>query len=57
MQRKVGECGDLNKNGSQRLIDLNAWLPGSGTIRKGRSCGLDGVGVVLLGKCVAWHEL
>jgi hypothetical protein len=25
-------CGGLNENGSHRLIELNAWLPGSGII-------------------------
>ena len=31
-QRVLGKCGGLNKNGPHRLIDLNAWSPGSGTI-------------------------
>jgi hypothetical protein len=40
------ECGGLNRNGLHRLIDLNAWSLGCGTIRK---CGLVG-GSVSLGK-------
>ena len=36
----------LNSNGPHRLIDLNVWSPGSGTIGR---YGLVGVGVALLG--------
>jgi hypothetical protein len=38
-------CGDLNRNGPQTLMCLNACHIGHGTIR---SCGLMGVGVALL---------
>jgi hypothetical protein len=38
----------VNRNGPHKLIDLNAWSPGSGTTR--RYCLL-GVGVVL------WEEV
>ena len=46
-------CGGLNKNGPQRLMCLNAWPIGSGTIRK---CCLAGVGVALLEKVSLWRQ-
>jgi hypothetical protein len=38
-------CGGLNRNGPHRLIYLNTWHRGSGTVRR---CGLIGVGVAFL---------
>ena len=39
------ECGGLNRNDPHRLMCLNAWSTGSGTLR---GCGLVKVGVALL---------
>jgi hypothetical protein len=41
----------VDKNSPYRLIDLNAWLPESGTIRR---CGLVGVGVAFLEEIRHW---
>lgn len=38
-------------NGPHRLIDLNAWSPGNGTIRRS---GLVGVAVALLAEVCHW---
>jgi hypothetical protein len=38
------KCGGLNRYGPHRLLYLDAWPIGSGTIRR---CGLVGVGVTL----------
>lgn len=40
-------CGGLNKNSLHRFIDLNAWVPVIGTIRR---CGFVEVSVTLLEK-------
>lgn len=39
------DCGDLNKNCPHRLVDLNAWLAESGTMRR---CDIVRGDVVLL---------
>ena len=38
-------CGGLNRNGLHKLMCLNVWPIGSGTIRR---CSLVGVGMTLL---------
>lgn len=43
--------GSLNKNSLHRFIDLNAWEPVTGAIRK---CGFVGVSVTLLEKVCDW---
>ena len=50
-KRTVLFCGPLNKNDPHRLLYLNAWLLGSGSIRK---CVLVGVGVALLKEVFYW---
>ena len=42
---KYKHCGGLNRKGPYKLIDLNAWSPGSGTIRR---CDFVGVGLALV---------
>jgi hypothetical protein len=41
-QLHMGHCGGLNWFGLHRLMGLNAWPMGNGTIRRG---GLVGVGI------------
>ena len=49
------ECAGLNKFSPYRLMCLNAWPTGNGTIRR---CGLIGVGVALLEEmCHCGREL
>jgi hypothetical protein len=31
---ELGMCGDVSENGLHRLVDLNTWSPGNGTICK-----------------------
>ena len=42
-------CGRLNSYGPHRLLWLNSWPIGSGTIKR---CDLVGIGMALLKKCV-----
>jgi hypothetical protein len=48
------KCSGLNRNGSNRFIDLNAWSLVSGTFHRIRRCGFVSTDVALFKKVCHW---